>query len=249
MIDLEITNEIAVIQLSRGVTNAINYAFVEKFSKILQKLHESTEVKSIVISSKTEKFFSIGFDLPELIEYSQSQFADFFHSFNLFCMQLYTFPKPVIAALKGHATAGGCILATCCDYRIIADGKKYMGLNEIKLGVPLPYPCYLILKDLVGATYIREICEFGDFYLPDRLKIMGLVDSVQPANEVFPISMEKAKILGSYSPSAFSLIKRDRVEVVEELVKWNLESKEKEFVNLWYSKEVRNKLFEAAKKY
>lgn len=249
MIDLNSKDKTAVIQLSRGVTNAINYDLVNELSTMLSELEKSAVVNSIVISSKTEKFFSIGFDLPELIKYSKNQFSDFFHSFNLLCMQIYTFPKPVIAAIKGHATAGGCILAICCDYRIIGEGKILMGLNEIKLGVPLPYPCYLILNELVGSASIRKISDFGDFYLPDQLKEMGMIDKVVPVNKVLPESMNMAKTIGSYSPFAFSLIKRERIEKVEKLVNQNLKSREKEFINLWYSDEVRRKLAEAEKNY
>lgn len=77
-------------------------------------------------------------------------------------LALYTLPKPVVAAITGHAIAGGCILALCCDYRFISEGRKLMGLNEVKLGVPVPYLADRVLHALVGTRYAREIIESGE---------------------------------------------------------------------------------------
>ena len=98
--------------------------------------------------------------------------------------KLFTFPKPTAAAISGHAIAGGCILTLCCDYRYIAEGRKLMGLNEIKLGVPVPYVADCILRSLVGFRHAREIMESGDFYQPETSFQKGLVDAVLPLENV-----------------------------------------------------------------
>lgn len=249
MIKVEFKATVAILKLNRGVTNAINLQMIKELSTQLDRLKDDVKVKSVIITSQKDKFFSIGFDIPELLTYSKDEFAEFFHAFNQLCLQLYTFPKPTFAAITGHATAGGCILAICCDYRYIAEGRKFMGLNEIKLGVPLPYPTYIILKELVGTKHARNISDFGDFYLPEKLVEMGMVDDIFPVHQVISTAIDSAKLIGSHPSGGFSLIKKDRVELVEHQILHKLEEKEKIFVNQWYSDDVRKILLEAAKKF
>jgi enoyl-CoA hydratase/carnithine racemase len=151
--------------------------------------------------------------------------------------------------MTGHAIAGGCILALCCDYRFIAEGRKLMGLNEIKLGVPVPYLADCVLRHVVGARHAREIVETGEFYGPDKLLQMGVVDQVMPLEQVLPKAIEKAASLGTLPQAAFALIKRNRVEMVEAHILAHLEEKERVFLERWYSPEARERLEEAMEKF
>jgi enoyl-CoA hydratase/carnithine racemase len=165
------------------------------------------------------------------------------------CLRLYTFPKPTVAAITGHAVAGGCILALCCDYRLIAEGKKLMGLNEIKLGVPVPYLADCVLQGIVGTRCARDMMDTGEFYVPADALRMGLVDAVFPVGDVLPKAVEKARLLGAWPPPAFALIKRNRVEQIEQRVMARREEKERLFVDCWYSEEARQRLKEAIEKF
>jgi enoyl-CoA hydratase/carnithine racemase len=165
------------------------------------------------------------------------------------CLDLYTLPKPTVAAITGHAIAGGCILALCCDYRLLADGKKLMGLNEIKLGAPLPYVVDCVLPALVGGRYAREIMESGDFYPPDAALRMGLVDAALPLDQVLPASVEKAKTLGAMPEQAFAIVKCNRTEWIGKQIAAQLEEQERRFVECWYSEVARERLKEAAAKF
>ena len=249
MILIEHYEQVSVIKLNRDVTNALNPTLIIKIGKILKTLKEDPGVHGIVLSSSNDKFFSIGLDIPELFDLSREDFKKFYHSFNQLCLNLYTFPKPIIAAITGHAIAGGCILALCCDYRFIAEGRKLMGLNEIKLGVPVPYPGDCILRQLVGFRHARDIMESGEFFEPDKLIQFGMADNVLPLDQVIPQSIEKAKLLGSFSQNVFQIIKRNRVEAVEARILKHLEKKEQLFVDCWYSDETRQQLKAAMKKF
>jgi enoyl-CoA hydratase/carnithine racemase len=221
---------------------------INEISKNLLELQEDKEIQGIVLTSSNEKFFAIGFDIPNLVPLNREEFAVFYTSFNKLCLELYTFPKPVIAAITGHATAGGCILALCCDYRFIAEGRKFMGLNEIKLGVPVPFVADCILRQLVGYKIAREITDFGDFYLPEKLLQLGMVDEIFPIDDLLKKATEKAKKLG-FAPDPFSFIKKNRVEEIETKILKSLNTKEKAFIRLWYSPECRKLIQEAAKKF
>lgn len=248
MIKIEYDDNICILSLNRGITNAINLPLIKELSANLLKLREDKDIQGIVLTSSNEKFFVIGFDIPEFLNLNQEEFTEFYTTFNKLCLDLYTFPKPVIAALTGHATAGGCILALCCDYRFIAEGRKFMGLNEIKLGVPIPYVGDCILTQLVGHNKAREITDYGEFYLPEKLLQLGMIDKIIPIDDLLKKAVEKAKKL-SFAPDAFSFIKRNRVEEVETKILKSLSTKEKAFIQLWYSPECRKLIQEAAKKF
>ena len=249
LILVEYRDKVAILKLNRGITNALNLQFVNRLAENLQKMKDDSDVHSLVLGSSNEKFFSIGFDIPELFELTRKDFRVFYQAFNRVCMDLYTLPKPTIAAITGHAIAGGCILALCCDYRFIAEDRKLMGLNEIKLGIPVPYPGDCILRHVAGTRNAREIMGAGEFYRPEELLQIGMVDRVLSLEQVLPKSIEKAKLLGALPHEAFGMIKRNRVEMVEAQVLTRLAEKEQFFIDCWFSDEARERLKEAIKKF
>ena len=249
LIRIEYRDEVVILKLVRGITNALNLQLVNQLAENLRKVRDDSDVHSLVLGSSNEKFFSIGFDIPELFKLTRKDFRAFYQAFNRVCMDLYTLPKPTIAAITGHAIAGGCILALCCDYRFIAEGRKLMGLNEIKLGIPVPYPGDCILRHVVGTRNAREISGTGEFYRPEELLQIGMVDQVLSLKQVLPKSIEKAKLLGALPHAAFGMIKRNRIEIVEAQVLTRLAEKEQFFIECWHSNEARERLKEAIKKF
>jgi len=248
MISLSCHEGIAVANMSRGLTNALNLDLVRELDGILAKVSEDSGIRGLVMSGN-DKFFSIGFDIQQMFDFSREDFGAFFSAFNDVCLRLYTLPKPIAASITGHAVAGGCIMALCCDYRFITDQKKYMGLNEIRLGVPVPYLADCILKDVAGSHAAGEIMETGKFYEPMDLLRMGLVDEVTPSGEVLGRSFEKVKSVSVWPLKAFAAIKRNRTEEIAERVRNLQEAKHREFIDCWYSSEARTLIREAMKRF
>jgi enoyl-CoA hydratase/carnithine racemase len=249
MITIDYQDKVMIVNLNRGVINALNLELVNRLSEVLGKARNDPDVHGLVLGSSNEKFFCIGFDIPGLYALDREDFTCFYRAFNNMCLELYTLPKPTTAAITGHATAGGCILALCCDYRLIAEGKKLMGLNEIKLGVPIPYLADCILRSLVGVRYARDIMESGDFYRPEQSLQMGMVDQVLPLEQVRSQAVEKVQLLGSMNQQAYALIKRNRVETIEAQFLAHREEKQEAFIQCWYSEQTRQKLKEAIEKF
>ncbi|PKN29690.1 MAG: hypothetical protein CVU64_06940 [Deltaproteobacteria bacterium HGW-Deltaproteobacteria-21] len=248
MVTVERRDRVAILKLARDVTNALNLEHVTHLAKALEEAKQDSEVRGIVLASANDKIFSLGFDIPWLHEADQEQVARFYRLFNKTCLDLYTVPKPTVAAITGHAIAGGTILALCCDYRYIADGRKLMGLNEIKLGLPVPYLPDCIARQLLGTNKAREVLETGDFYPAEDLLRMGMVDQVLPLESVLTKSVEKAAQLGS-APRAFALIKQNRVETIEARVREHGEEKARAFLECWFSPDAQERLREAIKKF
>ncbi len=249
MIETDYCGKVAIIKLNRGVINSLNLKLIKELAKILKKEKANSAVNSLVLTSSNEKFFSIGFDIPYLIKLKKKDFRVFYRAFNRLSLELYTYPKPVIAAITGHATAGGCILAICCDYRLIAEGRKLMSLNEVELGVPVPYAADRILRELVGFRNAREIMGTGEFYESEQLLQMGVVDEVLPLKQVLKKSIEKAKMLGSLPQQAFTIIKNNRTETVRAQAEKYQKKEEGIFIDCWYSKEAQKRLRKAMEKF
>ena len=99
------------------------------------------------------------------------------------------------------------------------------------------------------VEYARDMMDAGEFYQPEELLQMGVVDQVLPLEQVLPKSIEKARLLGGLPQEAFAMIKRNRVGTVEAEILTHLEEKEQFFIECWYSDEARERLRKAMEKF
>jgi enoyl-CoA hydratase/carnithine racemase len=240
---------IGVLTLNRGTTNPLNLEFLGQLMDALSRMREDAAIRGLVIAGSNDKFFSIGFDIPALLDLAEEDFRTFIDGFNQLSLELYTFPKPTLAAITGHAIAGGCILALCCDYRTIAQGRTLIGLNEIKLGLSIPFLADSILRDLVGSRIARDVMETGDFYPSETAEKMGLVDRVIASEQIRTESIEMAEKLGANSQKAYALIKSNRTRPVVETIMERMEEEEAALFECWYSDLAQELLKEAAEKF
>jgi enoyl-CoA hydratase/carnithine racemase len=247
--EIEYHDEIAVLKMVRGVTNAINLNFVDSLTASLQEVLHNGNAGGLVLCSGNMKFFSIGFDIPELIRLDESNIRIFLRKFDSLCLDLFACALPTIAAITGHAIAGGCILSLCCDYRYISEGRKLVGLNEVKLGVPLPWPADCILRHLVGMRESRLITETGDFYEPASACRIGLVDRVIGIEEVLPAAVETIRKIGFSPRNGLARIKHNRVSGIVKEIRERLQMEEDKFLECWFSKESRARLNAATEKF
>jgi enoyl-CoA hydratase/carnithine racemase len=249
LISTEFINKVALLKFNHATTNAINLQLVTELRGHLDEIRANPDIYGVVITSNNQKFFSIGFDIPQLYDLSPEEFTVFYKAFNQVCIELMIFPKPTIAAINGHAIAGGCILTLCCDYRIIAQGRKLMGLNEVKLGVPIPYPAACILPHIVGHQNARTITFTGDFYPPLDAQKMGLVDEIMPPEEIIPFCIAKAAGIGSTSAENFCIIKNNLIQPIVKVIQEGSAQQDQCFVEQWFMKDTRKRLREAMDKF
>jgi enoyl-CoA hydratase/carnithine racemase len=248
-VQMDFVHGVALVQLNREVTNALNLQVIQELSGSLQQVKSDPETKGMVLTSSNRKFFCIGYDLTELYGISKEEFTVFYRAFNQFCLDLYSIPKPTAAAITGHAIAGGCALTLCCDYRYIAEGRKLMGFNVVKIGIPLPYMVNCLLLNLVGYRKTRDISESGEFYSPEQLLEMGMVDEIVPENEVIEKAREKILVLAGLPEKAYAVTKLNRIEQVKHKITEHLEEKENYFIECWSSPETRKLIKKAMEKF
>ncbi|PKK82013.1 MAG: enoyl-CoA hydratase/isomerase family protein [candidate division Zixibacteria bacterium HGW-Zixibacteria-1] len=228
----------SVITMSRGKVNAINPDFVAELSGHLAELADNPEVKTVVLTGNG-KFFSFGFDIPEMYDYSKEEFTRFLVSFCNLYRDLFLFPKPVIAAINGHAVAGGCILALACDYRMMIDDSAKMALNEVTFGASIFAGTVAMLKHCVGNRAAEKVLLTGHMFSPKEALELGLADELVKADNLMESTTLKAEEYGRrYSPAFTSLKRLLRQPVVDE---WSDREEEsiREFVEIWYSPETR----------
>src|SRR5688572_11127240 len=130
IVERSVTNGVATLALSRGKVNAINPELVQALERRLDEVEADDAIRAVVLTGRGS-FFSFGWDVPELLSYEPEAFAAFVARFAQLYRRLFAFPKPVVAAINGHAPAGGCMLALACDLRIMASASARIGLNEI----------------------------------------------------------------------------------------------------------------------
>ena len=228
--------EIATVTLSRGKVNALNEPMVEEITKSFEALAIDNEVRSIIFTG-SGKFFSFGFDVPEFLNYSKSDFIRYLEKFTNFYTYLFLFPKPIVAALNGHTIAGGCMLATACDFRLMVTGKAKISLNEITFGAPVLAGSVEMLKYCVGSRNAQSILYSGAMYSAEEAIQLGLVDQVSSEDALTEDARKVAQELAQKDSSAFRCTKHLlRKPAVEEMIK-----REKdailEFVDIWYSEQ------------
>ncbi len=235
--------EIATVTLSRGKVNALNEPMVEEITTSFEDLATDHEVNAIIFSG-SGKFFSFGFDVPEFLSYPKNDFVRYLEKFTNLYTYVFNFPKPVVAALNGHTIAGGCMLATACDLRLMVTGKARISLNEITFGAPVFAGSLEMLRYWVGSRNAQSIVYSGAMYSAEQACELGLVDQVSTEDALAEDARKVAQELAQKDSSAFRGIKQLlRKPAVEEMIK-----REKdailEFVDIWYSEQTWENLKE-----
>ena len=176
-IKVTIREKSAVITLDRGKSNAINTEMVAELSQIIKSIEQDDSILGVIIGGK-EGYFSAGLDLIELYNYNEAEIKTFWEDFLNLIGTLISFKKPLIAAISGHAPAGGCLLSLCCDYRIMAEGRYIIGLNEIPVGLIIPESIFAIYSFWIGKAKAYRYLLEGKLVSPATALEIGMVDEV-----------------------------------------------------------------------
>lgn len=239
--ELETNDGIATLALVRGRVNALDGAVVAELRNRLETLGADTEVRAVVLTGRGP-FFSFGFDIPEFLDFSKADFAAYLAAFTELYTYLFLHPKPVVAALNGHAIAGGCMLALACDRRVMAVGKAKISLNEISFGSSIFAGSTEMLRFQVGNAAATKILYSGAMFSAEEARSLGLVDEIGSEEEVLDRAKRVASDLGSRPAAAFEGIKALLRKPVAEEMRRREQASIREFVEIWYSPSTRAEL-------
>jgi enoyl-CoA hydratase len=194
-----------VIELACPRGNAINNAFMEAALAALERAR-SEGARAIVLTAPGRTFCS-GLDLVEFYEFDAIAMAAFVDAFDDFFARVFAFEVPIVAAVGGHAIAGGCVLAMAADYRIMASGGRSIGLTEAAIGLPLPAAVLEIARLAVPPPAWPEWLLEGRRFSAEEALRDGVIHRVCAETDVAAEAVAKAASLAKAAPGAVRAIK------------------------------------------
>ncbi len=206
MIELEERGVVTILRMAAGKGNALNLEFLQALDESLQSL-ERGPAKAVVLTGHGP-VFGAGVDLPALVSGGPDYVRRFVPQMIAGFERLVTFSKPLVAAVNGHAIAGGTILMLGCDQRILARGKARVGLTEIRVGVEFPSWALEIARFTTPPEHFATLILTGRTWLPDEALSRGLVDEVVDPESLLERACDVANELAAIPSGVFAATKR-----------------------------------------
>ena len=206
MFELTHRGRVDILRMTHGKANAIDIEFCDALRAQIAACLESS-AGALVITGQG-KMFSAGVDLPRLVAGGTAYVRAFLPAMNDAFRTLFAFPKPLVAAINGHAIAGGCILAGCADYRLMASEPGRIGIPELLVGVPFPVVPLEIMRFAAPPQHLQAMIYRGlTLTAADALQ-HGMVDAVVDQDRLLDEAVAVAESLAAIPFAAFDLTKR-----------------------------------------
>jgi enoyl-CoA hydratase len=206
-VTLERRGAVALLTLDNPPANALGSPVLGELARAAEALR--TDDSRAVVVTGAGRFFSAGLDLFEVARLVTSPDAESFaRLFDDVVTALFALEKPVVAAVNGHAIAGGAVLAATADFRLVADAALKIGLTEIQVGVAFPVSALEAVRFACAGRHLPELLYRGQTYPPADAVERGLADQVVPAAELLERALALADELASARPLAFASSKR-----------------------------------------
>ena len=231
MIDIRTEDGVAILTLAHGKANALDIEFCDALVARFDALR-SDPAKAVVITAQG-KIFSAGVDLKRLSEGGAPYVRRFLPSLHRLYEAVFFHPKPVVAAINGHAMAGGCLLAACADRRIMAEGTARIGVTEMLVGVPFPPLAFEVVRSVVPERYLAEVTYSGATYETDAALTRGWIDEVVEAEDLVEDAFAVALELAELSPAAFAQTKAQIRQPVRERLAQSGAATEQAVTEIW----------------
>jgi enoyl-CoA hydratase len=212
MIEVSARRDIAILTMVHGKANALTTEFCDHLAA---RVKETTAARAVVITGRG-RIFSAGVDLPRLLDGGPAYVRDFLPALHRLYDTIFFHEKPVVAAINGHAVAGGCVLACATDMRLMADNGTRIGVTELLVGVPFPPLAFEIMRYATAPQFFPSIIFSGATFPPGDALARGLIDEIVPADALMDRALAAAETLAALSPQAFALTKRQMRQVVAE---------------------------------
>jgi len=205
MIEVNELQDVSVLQLRHGRANALDVELCRELLEFFEKAGRGP-ARSVIMTSEGS-IFSAGVDLLRVLTGESAYVRRLLPALHEMCETVFSFPHPLVAAINGHALAGGCIMACMADYRIMAKGSGRIGVPELSVGVPFPPAPLEIMRFVLPSQHLSKIMIGGASYEAGEAREFGLVDEVVTPEELLEQALGAAHRLGAIHPATFSLTK------------------------------------------
>ena len=206
MIELTHRGDVALVKLVHGKANALDLEFCEALAAQFEALRD-TAARALVLTGQG-RMFCAGVDLLRLSAGGVPYVRRFLPALHRLYDTLFFFSKPVVAAVNGHAIAGGCVLECCADRRIAARDGGRIGVTELLVGVPFPALAFEIMRFAVAPRYFADTILSGATFAPEAAHERGLVDELAEPAALTDRAVAAAETLAALSPAAFAQSKQ-----------------------------------------
>jgi enoyl-CoA hydratase len=242
---IERDGAVAVLHLEAGRANAMSVQFLDRLSGLLNELGDA---KAAVITGQ-DKFFSAGLDLPSIIDLDRKTILGFMAKFEKVMLQAFELPIPLVAAINGHAIAGGCVLALEADVRIVADRDTLrIGLNEAQLGIGLPAAVIEPLREQVPGSSLSRLALGGELFGPHEALKLGLVHDVVLEGDLLPKALLKAKAFAAVPGGGIRHIKASLRRPIAAAMRARAAEEGDGWLDTWFAPETQQVLRAAVAK-
>jgi enoyl-CoA hydratase len=216
MIHRERQGRVSVLELEHGKVQALDLELCAELEREFEAAAEWDDTDALVLTARGSSF-SAGVDLKRVLDGGPKYTEEFLGAMDRAFAAVFRCPKPVVAALNGHAIAGGCVLACAADYRLMAQGKGRMGVPELSVGVAFPWLALEIVRLSTPVEHLQELLYLGQTYDADQALARGLIDEAVAPDKLREHALAVAGKLAGQSATAFALTKRQlRLDSLED---------------------------------
>ncbi len=235
MIQRERQGSVAIVRVEHGKVNALDLELLQELHGLFQQLQDEAETRAVVFTG-SGRSFSAGVDLFRILEGGPDYLEPFMKAFRDALLAIAEHPQPVVAAINGHAIAGGFLLACACDWRVMARGEGKVGIPELRVGVPLPGLAWAIVSSAVPAPTLRRLVLQGDLLSAEEALSAGLVDELVEPERLLERARARAEQFGRVPPATYRITRRQLRRPLREARESDDEA---ETLAVWSSPEVR----------
>jgi enoyl-CoA hydratase len=198
-------DDVTVVTLDRPPANALDPSLLRAGAEVVDEL--LADPPGAVVLTGTGAFFSGGADLRVVPELTPEEQAELTRTFNRMFSGWYQLPRPVVAAVNGHAVAGGLVLALCADYRVVGRSGRF-GLTEVKVGIPFPSAAMAIVQGELVAPVVRRLVFRAELFDSSTAMELDLFDELVDDDQVLDRAIAVAHELASLPPSTYEIVKK-----------------------------------------
>lgn len=205
MIERTLQDELLTLRLNHGKASALDIELCDALEEQLSAAAVDPLVRAVILTG-SGSIFSAGVDLPRLVDGGAEYVQQLVESLDAVLRALFVFPKPAVAAVNGHAIAGGALLTFACDYRIMSAGR--IGVPELLVGVPFPALALEMVRFAIPRQHLQSMVYLGRTVEADAAQAMGLIDESVAAAALLDRARTVAGQLADLAPEAFRMTKR-----------------------------------------
>jgi len=199
VIEREDVDGVAVLSLAHGKVNALDLELLRAITEAFTALDGDT--CGAVVITGSGRAFSAGVDLWRVVEGGPEYVEAFLPALSEAFLAIFDLGRPVVAAVNGHAIAGGAIVACAADHRLMAEGGGRFGVPELHVGVPFPLSALEILGYAVGGPAARRAILAAGTVPPALALAQGLVDEVVAPESLLDAATARARALATRIPA------------------------------------------------